>query len=278
MPLGLTELLRLRGLPPAKTKLVRHQDSRVDTHKLLRDDLLEAYQAFQSKPVFDGLRYIVSFVGLEKGRARLVGVYEVGKRISGSEGRRASGCYQSWAQAKYYYHLAKVPGFEDLEQRVVIDWGKGALAWHQRLAEKEVLEVLAKGHLMTPFDDYLDFTLTHGELSYLYRHGYANADWRSRLSAVGGVYLILATTTGHQYVGSAHGTMGIWGRWAAYAHDGHGGNSQLKRLLRNKAYPAAFSYSVLQIVPRTMPRAEVIALEARFKDKLGSRATGLNSN
>jgi hypothetical protein len=277
MPLGLIELLRLRGHLPAQTKLVRHQDSRVDVHELLRNGLLEVYQAFQSKPVLDGLQYVVSFVGLDKGRARLVGVYKVGKRVSGREGRRLSGCHEAWANCRFFYHLTRVEGYEELEHRVVIDWGKGAISWHRRRAEKEVLEVLAKGQLLTPFQDYLDFSLTHAELTHLFRHEYANADWRSRLAAVGGVYLILATTTGLQYVGSAHGANGIWGRWAAYAHNGHGGNAKLKGLLRDKDYPSAFSYSVLQIVPRTMPRTEVLALEGRFKDKLGSRATGLNS-
>src|SRR6185503_3532080 len=65
--------------------------------------------------------------------------------------------------------------------------------------------------------------LTHGELRYLFEHQEANSEWRARLAAVAGVYLILATTTGRQYVGSATGIEGLWGRWAAYAVDGHGG-------------------------------------------------------
>ena len=94
-----------------------------------------------------------------------------------------------------------------------------------------------------------------------------------------GVYLILATTTGEMYVGSAHGVEGIWGRWASYAGDGHGGNALLKNLLaRNTAYPEAFLYSVLQILPKTFAQKEVLEWERRYKEKLGSRANGLNLN
>ncbi len=135
------------------------------------------------------------------------------------------------------------------------------------------------GYLLEPFDDYLQFNVTHSELRYLVEHQEAHKEWRARLSAVAGVYLILATTTGDQYVGSAYGAQGIWGRWSAYARDGHAGNALLRALVsKNPAYPAGFSYSVLQILPTSFARPEVLQNERLFKQKLGSRATGLNAN
>ena len=44
------------------------------------------------------------------------------------------------------------------------------------------------------------------------------------------------------------------------------------------AYPQQFLFSVLHILPKTMARDEIIERETRYKRKLGSRATGLNSN
>ena len=90
-----------------------------------------------------------------------------------------------------------------------------------------MLEVLPAGYLLELFHDYLQFTLTHHELVHLVEHQEAHKEWRARLSAVAGVYLILATTTGKQYIGSAYGAEGIWGRWLAYARTGHGGNALL---------------------------------------------------
>ena len=99
------------------------------------------------------------------------------------------------------------------------------------------------------------------------------------MRAVAGVYLILATS-GDQYIGSAYGASGIWGRWRNYAKTGHGGNAQLKKLIRSdpRAYPEQFRFSVLQILPKTMAFNEVVRRETQYKHKLGTRAKGLNSN
>ena len=82
--LGVIDLLKLCNFDPAcRSKLVRHQDKRYDVHDLLRRGWLEAYQCFQSKPVFDGQDFVVSFVGTEGTKARLLGVYKVRGRQSG---------------------------------------------------------------------------------------------------------------------------------------------------------------------------------------------------
>ena len=94
-----------------------------------------------------------------------------------------------------------------------------------------------------------------------------------------GIYLILARTTGQLYVGSATGVEGIWGRWREYAKTRHGGNALLKQLIQaDSSYPKEFSFSILQILPRSMAREYVIEREGRFKAKLGSQAHGLNDN
>jgi hypothetical protein len=175
--------------------------------------------------------------------------------------------------------MRKLPGFEELEHRVVIEWGKGTRSWVQGPTIKEIVEIIRKGELLRPFDDYLGFTLTYNELKYLCSEPEANREWRARLTAVVGVYLVLATTAGAQYVGSAPGVEGLWGRLASYATDGHGGNVLLNGLMaKYPAYPEAFSYSILQILPPAVAWSEVLNSERLYKQKLGSRAIGLNAN
>jgi hypothetical protein len=99
------------------------------------------------------------------------------------------------------------------------------------------------------------------------------------LGSVSGVYLILDNLTGRQYVGSAYGEGGIIARWAQYAKTGHGGNDQLQSLLSVRPTAKSdLSFSVLQTLPLTLTAREVIACEALHKQKLGTRAHGLNSN
>ena len=76
----------------------------------------------------------------------------------------------------------------------------------------------------------------------------ANREWRRMLASVAGVYLILDTETGYQYIGAATGKDGIWGRWSKYISDGTGGNKLLQDLVKEderKKYD--FQFSVLKI-------------------------------
>lgn len=282
--LGILDLLQLRGFDArAPAKLVRHKDDRYDIEDLLRRGWFDAYQGYQQRPVFKGRQWIVSFVGTEGSRARLVGVYRVAGQRNGRDVPLPPGCpFTQWQENPFFYDLVRESGYEDLENRLVIEWGGGSStrSWHQNLRNKPVVELLPKGRISEPFRDYLEFTLSHDELVRLYESPSANMEWQARLSAVAGVYLVLDTATGNQYVGSAHGATGIWGRWREYASNGHGNNRRLEALIAENPidYPRAFSYSILQILPRTSAHDVVLEWERRYKKKLGSRATGLNAN
>jgi hypothetical protein len=281
--LGLLDLLSLAGFKPGPgDRMVRHQHAKYPVTQLLAQNLLETYQAYQSRPVFHPAGQVVSLYGLEGTRACLYGVFrKQGWRNPSDEPPLTESPWElEWRKGtKFFYRLERLPGFEHLEHRVIIEWGRGALAWYQRLANKPVLEITAPGRKLPPFRDYLEFDLTYDQLLDLYRNEEAHREWRSRLSAVAGVYLILAETTGKLYVGSATGAEGIWGRWREYARTGHGNNDLLRSLLTSdSAYPKAFRFSVLQIVPKSMTREDVVEREAGFKAKLGCLAHGLNRN
>ena len=178
-----------------------------------------------------------------------------------------------------YYQLSKRGGFEDLEDRLVIDWGKAALAWHQWFTDRPVLEVRALGRALPPFRDYLRVHLSFNNLVRLAAKPEAHRDWVAGLSAVGAVYLIVNGLTGEQYVGSATGSGGLWQRWCEYAKTGHAGNVRLKAACAGAvSCPAAFNFSILETFSRSLAREEALSLEAFFKQKLGTRAFGLNAN
>jgi hypothetical protein len=278
--LSIKDLLSLRGLDTnARVKLVRHQDKRYDVMDLHRKRLIELYQSYQSRPVFDGCAYIVSFLGAENSRALFLGVYCVkGKRRSEEKPLPANCPYPFATPGGYFYDLEEVTGFDDFKGRVVIDWGDSPLAWHQWLSDKPVIEVLPAG-FVREFPGYLDFVLSYDELVAITMNPDASRDWHRMLSAVAGIYLIVDLETGKQYVGSAYGEQGILGRWAYYARVPHGGNDQLQKLLEyDSDYAKNFQFTVLQTLPRTLTKNEVVELEARWKIKLGTRAFGLNSN
>jgi hypothetical protein len=281
--LGLLDVLGLVGFNASRgDRIVRHQHREYPVTDLLSQGLFEVYQAYQRRPVFHEASQIVSFYGLDGTRACFFGIFRNrGCRSSTARPALTNSLWEvEWRRrSKFFYQLEPVEGFAHLERRVIIDWGRGALAWCQRLTNKTVLEITAPGRRLPPFRDYLEFDLSHDELCELYRNENAHPEWRSRLSAVAAVYLILAETSGQLYVGSATGAEGLWGRWREYAKTGHGNNKLLKRLLSaNSSYPKTLRFSVLQILPKSMTREDVIAHEARLKAKLGCLAHGLNLN
>jgi hypothetical protein len=279
----LSELLSGRGFVPdtEHVKLVRHKDSRLDLEALRAAGWLDTYQKYQSKPVFDGCDQIVVFFGEEGFDSRFVGIYDVGGRIPADTSPVPSGCpHPEWAQVgHFYYPLEKRAGFDDLEDRLVIDWGKAALVWHQWFADRTVVEIRPKGRALPPFRDYLRVHLSFDELIRLAAQPEARRDWVAGLSAVGAIYLIVDALSGEQYVGSATGNGGLWQRWCEYAKSGHGHNLRLKQLCEQRpGHPAAFRFSILETFSRSLSREEALSLEGFFKQKLGTRAFGLNAN
>jgi hypothetical protein len=244
---------------------------------------LETYQSIQSTKIFDGCDYIVSCVGSDRNKARLFGIYKVdGWTTVGNVVLPQNYPNRDNENAEHrYYQLHKLPGFEDLEERVIIDWGNGALAWAQWLNDtstKEVTEILPKGYFR-PFPGYLDFTLNFAELKRIVLNPEANRAWHIRLSSIAGIYLILNDKDGSQYVGSAYGARGVMGRWESYVQTGHGGNVRLQELIElNPTLLDHFHFSLLQTLSKSLTPREVIEHEALMKKKLGSRAFGLNAN
>lgn len=261
------ELLYNRGLErTARVKLVRHKDRRLDLYNMYRADrkAFLDYQNTQSKDIFGGVDYIVSFIGEEGVLARFVGVY----RIDGST--ETSGYYK--------YSMTEVEGYEDLKERVIIRW-ENAISWHQWIKnEMEVLEISPGLHYKR-FTDYFELILDFSELQEIVVNQYT--DWRRVLSAVKGVYLINDTRTGKLYIGSAYGEDGLWGRWSEYvATNGHGGNKALKALIDEDWEYACkhFQFSILMLLPKTVTPDEAIRKEQLFKRKLGTNSFGLNNN
>lgn len=277
-----------------KIKMVRHQDNRlknlannpVDLNDLYETDRqkFESYQGSQGRDVLN-CDYFASFLGLENRRAKFVGFYKVKGKLSEQEYiKNHPTYYDFWVKiyksaSNYFYDFEIVNGFDDLIDRVIIDWGGGALSWAQNNIKKEVVEILPKGYVKE-FQGYLELLLSYGELTKLIGNPESNRILHNRLTAVNGIYLITDRKTGGQYVGSAYGKNGIWGRWAIYSKDGHGGDKLLKELFdrEGQEYKYNLNFSILQTLPSGLTNREVVAYEVLFKNKLGRKALILNDN
>ncbi len=259
-----------------RVKMVRHKETRTkyreEYRQALKDkETLHEYQRHQGRDVFSDCEYLVSFVGLERSHSLFFGIFKVKrceKRVRGN------------GKMGYWYDLEQVNAFNALVDRLVIDWGDSARAWVQLYPKqsKAVVEILPCGYVGT-FPGLLDFVLEFDELKKLVENPESNHEWKHHLSAVNGIYLILDGKTGKQYIGSAYGDQGIWGRWSSYAASHHGGNVELKKLIEaDPEHYRHFRFSVLQTLPSNTSPRESIEAESLYKQKLGSLAHGLNMN
>ncbi len=133
MPASLIRLLERRINLALDTKVVRHADPHGELRRLSEDDF-RLYQSLQDRKVFECDQIIV-FIGEGTTKGRLAGVYTVGRRGSGRDIPLPQK-YEGW-RSEYCYELSKVPGLDDLEGSVVIDWGNATRAWHQWLPDQD---------------------------------------------------------------------------------------------------------------------------------------------
>lgn len=268
-------LLAEAGIDPADVQLVRHQDARsprgMSPYALWRGrrDDFERYQSLQTRDVFSTPGLIAAFVVPPNGETLFAGVYAVSSVTRNAAPERCPLHGTEFAPGSInVYALQSMEALSSLRGLLTIEWGEGARAWVQRAQNqnKPVIE-LRRRFEEPPFPGPLAFRARSDALDLL------PLSWATTLSAIGGVYLLVSDATGKQYIGSATGEEGFWSRWQAYARDGHGGNY----LLRTQA-AAPFWISILETAPSSATRADVIAAEQRWKDKLGSRAHGLNAN
>lgn len=278
----LDEILKLRGFPLSETRIIRNTINREYINALITAGYFDLYQSVQKQDKFKNSKYIVSFTDLPGTKSLLYGAFKINgvkDIVDLPEELAAIKEPEAWSAGQYrQYDMERVEMLKDLEGRLVIDWGKSTISWCQKELGKEIIEILPDGFLK-PFPGYQDVLLSFEELTRIIKNPDANRQWQLMLSNVCGVYLILDKKDGQQYVGSASGREGFWGRWSNYVATKHGGNKILVELLNMEPEEYKnFQFSILHVLPKSALESDVTQLESIVKKKLGSRAFGLNAN
>lgn len=214
---------------------------------------------------------VLSLINLgDSQRWLFVGVYHV------------HGVQKSRKWEGFTYKLVRLPGLEHLEGRAIVNFSKSFRASYLVGANHEdqlIVECVREEKLsIAEFPGFNGVRLSFEMLGSVIRQD--NPSWRAGLANVAGVYVIVDRVTGKQYVGSAYGGIGIWQRWTSYAQTGHGGNRELRRLLRRKGfdYAANFQFSVVEVCDINASDDFILKRESHWKDVLLTREFGLHRN
>jgi len=277
MPLRFSALLKQADIAPSAVRLLRHQDGRSSKGKspyeLWRDNrpAFNDYQEGQSFGNAAKLRadYWASFVVTPGGETLLAGFYSC-RYVGKNEVERI------WPHTIGtdpvgtcdVYALTPDERLNDLAGRLVIAWGDAERAWIQRADNQDKVILQIRETFREP--DFPGFNRFIAPLSKL--EGLPTS-WMAALSSSRGIYLLTCPKTREQYVGSASGAEGFFGRWSSYARDGHGGNEGLK-----SRDPTDYQVSILEVAGSAASLEDILALEVLWKQKLQSREMGLNKN
>jgi hypothetical protein len=275
--LTFNDLLVSANLEPSTVRLVRHRDPNVQRAvfeaAVKGDPAFDEYQEHQGTDQviaqFRGATYLAGFVvDPMTGDTIFVGVWErVGERPGPSP--RIPLSIPGTHSATVAFETRRCDALAGYRGRVVVDWGGAARVWVQRADNQPKPIVEIRRELFEPgFPGFPRLRLQLDQIEQV------PPSWRAVLSNARGIYLLVHRESGRQYVGSAYGVGGLFGRWSNYS-DGHGGNVGLKEL---GASASAFDVAVLEIVGSEATNEEIFAHETLWKAKLGTRVKGLNRN
>ncbi len=277
-----SDILKKAGLDPAKVKLIRHSLSDDGFQRCYHAEpqMVWEYTRVQKPDFSKGYTYWCVFISGESTTARFFACYRVNGWVPDAPELKPVGFpIEEWFRGeKAYFDLHPVDVLDEYKGRLLIDWGKSTLSWHQKgTTEKPVLAIESTAK---PFIGYDKVVLAYDELKEVVENEAGDyALWQAALSAVNAVYLIVDTQSGRQYVGSAYGKEGLLGRWRIYVDSLHGHNKLMKELIC--AHPERYKYfqfSILQILPKTVTDDEVIHTESLWKQKLRTIEFGMNDN
>jgi hypothetical protein len=277
MPIMFNTILREAGLPLAAVRLTRHKDKRAargrTPYELWRDNRpqFELYQSTQSIPNRKKLTapYWAVFIVNLNDDTMFAGLYAVryrGLLKQDTPKPHMEGIDE--AESCDVYDLTLQNTLSDLIGKLFIDWGPGALAWIQYADrnDKPVTE-LRMAFQEPVFPGFLNLIQALSKLDNIPK------SWITALQSSRGIYLLTCPKTKEQYVGSATGEDGFWGRWQNYIHTGHGGNLGLK-----SRDPSDYQVSVLEVAGTSATTEDILRMEGLWQSKLQSREMGLNRN
>ena len=182
------------------------------------------------------------------------------------------------------YDADEVKEYEQYFGRLVVEYHNPCRTMGRKyenvMDELEVVQILNEQYTGNEFPGYENVRLSYPLLKNIVDRQLPG--WVDALRNQKAVYLITATKTGKLYVGSATSQTGmLLQRWSSYAADGHGGNIELRELVKQQGLDYVkenFQYSILENYNARMDDGYILKRESWWKETLCTRTHGYNKN
>lgn len=238
-------------------------------YKFLSGDF-EEWQRWQNQGNF-GRSFIISLITFDKDEWLFAGMY----RVHGQEE-----VAEPWHH--YMYDTELMGESKELIGRLTLKYEKTYRNSYPYLEncidDLEVSQILKEPYSLDIFPGFSNIRIGFNELKHIVDSQITS--WKSSMEIMKGIYVISDLKTGKSYVGKADGEYGLWSRWSTYAKNGHGGNKELRELLRQDPnYADNFIYGVLEVLPMNVTDDRLDMRESHWKNILLTRQPfGLNHN
>lgn len=174
--------------------------------------------------------------------------------------------------------------YEQYFGRVVVEYHNDCRRLSRKyetvMDELEVVEILNEQYTGDEFPGYENVRVSYPVLKNIVDRQLSG--WVNALKNQKAVYLITDTKTGKLYVGSATSQTGmLLQRWSNYVADGHGGNVELRELIKQNGFDYIkenFQYSILENYNARMDDEYILKRESWWKETLCTRTHGYNKN
>lgn len=182
------------------------------------------------------------------------------------------------------YDADEVKEYEQYFGRLVVEYHNPCRTMGRKyenvMDELEVVQILNEQYTGNEFPGYENVRLSYPLLKNIVDRQLPG--WIDALRNQKAVYLITDTKTGKMYVGSATSQTGmLLQRWSSYAADGHGGNIELRELVKQQGLDYVkenFQYSILENYNARMDDGYILKRESWWKETLRTREFGYNKN
>ena len=182
------------------------------------------------------------------------------------------------------YDAVEVKEYEQYFGRLVVEYHNPCRTMGRKyenvMDELEVVQILNEQYTGNEFPGDENVRLSYPLLKNIVDRQLPG--WVDALRNQKAVYLITDTKTGKMYVGSATSQTGmLLQRWSSYAADGHGGNVELRELVKQQGFDYVkenFQYSILENYNARMDDGYILKRESWWKETLCTRTHGYNKN
>lgn len=289
------DLLAIHDLSPNDVALALHKPRSTAERTALCtmiDEDFEAFNAYQSthssiaEATLKARALVASFMMAKDGHMTFVGLFankgaqpfaqagadtrDLFARMTQKLGRGDAQCAEADLDAlqhRLLFDLVRLDAMSELSGRLIVQ-DPGARTY-MRLAERTslpVVELTRQARMTPPLPDWDALVLMAHDIRHLPH------DWRIRLAAWRGVYLIVDRRDGARYVGAAYGSENLFGRWSQHVS---GEVGITKELVQRD--PAGFQFSILELLSPTAMAEDVIGAERKWMKRIGTVDFGLNT-